>query len=464
MPKNFQYNDVTDDIADVELRAELRVKDAIQAIDSDDKLTLITMLKDAHVADIAELITLLHGQYRSEFIRLVGDDLDPEVLPELDEGIQADVSEMLETDTLVAAVKDLETDDAVSVLEELDVEDQKEILEQIPEIDRVVLQRSLDYPEDSAGRLMRSDVVAIPPFWTIEQTINYLREKEDLPDDFTEIFIVDPQHIPIGTLYLNKVIRAHPMTILSDLLKNEQLNLIPATMDREDLAHLFKRYNLLSAPVIDENKMLLGVITADDVFEVISEEAEEDILRLGGVVSDEAVTDNTFQVARNRFSWLFINLLTAVLASVVIAFFDTSIEQIIALAVLMPVVASMAGNAGTQTLTITVRALATHEILPINALRIIMREGAIGLINGLLFSVLLGVIGWLWFDNATLGGVLVLAMIVSMFIAALAGILIPLGLDKLGIDPAIASAVFVTTVTDIVGFFSFLGLATLFMI
>ena len=452
----------TEIVPDEDAMASERVRETVRAIKNDDEAVLRSILSDTHASDTAELLSLLNKGQRDKLIEMVGDSLDSAVLAELDDNLQAKVAEQLDPEQLVAAVQELETDDAVFVLGEMDETGQKEILEKIPVQDRIVLQRSLDYPNESAGRLMRSDVVAAPPYWTIGQTLDFLRDTEDLPEDFWEILVVDPTHTPVGVVQLNKAMRSSRPTLLKDIM-DERLNTIPAEMDREDMARQFERYNLFSAPVVDEDGRLVGVVTADDVFEVIAEEAEEDILRLGGV-GDEAVSDSMFMVARSRFSWLFVNLLTAILASMVIALFDASIEQMVALAVLMPIVASMGGNAATQTLTISVRALATRELIPVNAFRVVSREIGIGLVNGVLFALLLGGVGAFWFDNAVLGIVLAMAMVVNMFVAGMSGILIPIGLDKLGIDPAVASGVFVTTITDVIGFLAFLGFATVFLL
>ncbi len=444
--------------AEEQSQAGLLVKTTLTALRENDIKALQQIVRDTHEADMADMVALLSPDARARFISLIGNSLSPEVLAELDEGIRAEVAGALATDTLVAAVQDLETDDAVVVLGELNDAEQKAILNQIPESERVVLQRSLDYPDDSAGRLMRSDLVVVPPYWTIGQTIDYLRDTQELPDDFMEILVVDPSYMPVGVVQLNKVLRSARPVKLVDVM-DERLTIIPAHMDREDMARQFERYHLVSAPVVEENGRLVGVVTADDVFEVITEEAEEDILLLGGV-GDEAVTDKVFAVARGRFSWLFVNLLTAILASMVIALFEASLEQMVALAILMPIVASMGGNAGTQTLTITVRALATMDLMAVNAVRLILREAWIALINGSLFAVIMGLVSAYWFDNTLLGGVLALAMIVNMLVAGLSGILIPMSLNKAGIDPALASSVFVTTITDVFGFFAFLGLAS----
>jgi magnesium transporter len=344
----------------------------------------------------------------------------------------------------------------------MDEGERQEVLEQIPQTDRLVLERALDFPEDSAGRLMQSSFISVPPFWSVGRTIDYLRDTKDLPDDFLEIYIIDPTYSPVGVVHLAEMLRAQ-RTNTMEALQHEDFYIIQAETDREEVALLFERYNLVTAPVVDEDSRLIGVITADDVFEVIAEEAGEDILRLGGV-GDEAVTDTVLDTARGRASWLFLNLLTAIAASLVIGLFDASIEKMVALAVLMPIVASMGGNAGTQTLTITVRALATQELLPVNAARLVYREFGVGLLNGMVFAIFTGIIGGVWFGDNLLGMVLAAAMIVNLVVAALAGILIPIGLNRVNIDPALASSVFVTTVTDVIGFFAFLGFATLFLL
>lgn len=427
-----------------------------------DKEALLADLKDRHESDIAEIITVLQPDLRRNLIELVGADLPPEVFAELDDNMRDEAVEAVDTDTLVATVQGLDSDDAVFVLEDMDAAERDEVLQQIPRPERLVLQRALDYPEDSAGRLMQSEFIAVPPFWTVGQTIDYLRETEDLPEEFLELYVTDPTHTPVGVVHLSEILRAQRPTAVEGLL-HDDFTIIEATTDREDVARLFERYNLVSAPVVDDDHRLIGVITADDVFEVIAEEAGEDILRLGGV-GDEAVTDTVFEAARGRLSWLFLNLLTAIAASLVIGLFDGSIEQMVALAVLMPIVASMGGNAGTQTLTVTVRALATQELLPVNAARVVYRELGIGFFNGFVFAIVAGIVGALWFNAPMLGAVLAAAMIVNLVVAALAGILIPISLYRADIDPAIASSVFVTTVTDVIGFFAFLGFATIFLL
>jgi magnesium transporter len=427
-----------------------------------DRAALLADLDARHESDIAEIITVLAPDLRTALLQLIGDALAPEVFAELDDAVRDDVLEVIDTDTVVNTVQQLDSDDAVFVLEDMDEGERQEVLEQIPQTDRLVLERALDFPEDSAGRLMQSSFISVPPFWSVGRTIDYLRDTKDLPDDFLEIYIIDPTYSPVGVVHLAEMLRAQPTNTM-EALQHEDFYIIQAETDREEVALLFERYNLVTAPVVDEDSRLIGVITADDVFEVIAEEAGEDILRLGGV-GDEAVTDTVLDTARGRASWLFLNLLTAIAASLVIGLFDASIEKMVALAVLMPIVASMGGNAGTQTLTITVRALATQELLPVNAARLVYREFGVGLLNGMVFAIITGIIGGVWFGDNLLGMVLAAAMIVNLVVAALAGILIPIGLNRVNIDPALASSVFVTTVTDVIGFFAFLGFATLFLL
>ena len=324
-------------------------------------------------------------------------------------------------------------------------------------VDRIRLRRSLDYPQETAGRRMQSEFVAVPPFWTVGQAIDYIREAEDLPERFHEIFVVTPQYELLGSIDLDSFVIAKRHMSISDIQKNTQ-HPISANMDQEEAAQIFEKYDLLSAPVVDENNSLVGMLTIDDVVDVIHMEVEEDIKRLVGV-GDEEISDSVLEATKSRFTWLLINLATSILASMVIAQFDATINEMVALAILMPIVASMGGNAGTQTMTVTVRALATRDLDIYNAGRVIAREIKIGILNGILFAIIIGPVAAFWFSNWQLGAIISTAMIINMISAAAAGILIPLLLDKMEIDPAIASSVFVTTVTDIIGFVAFLGLA-----
>ena len=439
-----------------------RVAAIRELLATDDKAALLAEFADEHEADIAEIITLLPTDARARFVHLLWDDMPAEILAELDDGVREEIIEQISAPVLARSLGQLDSDDAVFVLEDLQQDERDEVLNLMPQSARLVLERSLEYPKDSAGRIMQSKLVCVPPYWTVGQTIDYLRDTDDLPTQFLEVFITDPTFKPIGVVHLSEILRTQ-RTETMERLVHEDFPLIETTTDREDVARMFEHYNLVSAAVVDGNRRLVGVITADDVFEVIQEEASEDILRLAGV-GDEAVTDSVMEAARGRGSWLFVNLLTAILASVVIGFFDASIERMVALAVLMPIVASMGGNAATQTLAITVRSLATQDILAANAWRVIIRELGVGIVNGLAFAIIAGIVGALWFNDAALGLVLAAAMIVNLVVASLAGILIPMGLQARHIDPAIASSVFVTTVTDVVGFLAFLGFATIFLL
>ena len=432
------------------------------AIDEGDAAKVRELTLPLHEADLADLIQLLRPEPRGVLIAMLGDDLKAAALPELDEGVRNQVLEDMPPEQVAKALQQLDSDEAVYVIEDLDKDEQSDILAKLPHFERIALERSLEYPEDSAGRIMQTDLIAVPPFWSVEQTIEFMRVADDLPDRFYEIFVVDPAYHLLGSVALNRLLRSkRPVTI--EAITDRDIHPIAVEADQEAVAREFERYNLTSAPVIDGGGRLVGVITADDVVEVVQEEASEDILRMGGVAG-ELVSDSVWQTTRLRFTWLLANLATAILASFVISLFEATIEQMVALAVLMPIVASMGGNAGTQTMTVAVRALATQDLGPVNAFRVILRESAVGLLNGVLFAVIMAAIAYFWFGSDQLGLVIGVAMIVNLVAAALAGILIPLGLNQLGLDPAIASGVFVTTVTDVVGFFAFLGLAALWLV
>jgi magnesium transporter len=434
----------------------------VSALDEGDAAKVRELTLSLHEADLANLIELLRPEQRGTLIATLGEDFDAAALPELDEAVRDQVIEAMPSEQVAEALQQLDSDEAVYLLENLDKEDQSDILAKLPHFERIALERSLEYPEDSAGRIMQTDLIAVPPFWSVGQTIDYMREAQDLPDRFYEIFVVDPAYHLLGSVALNHLLRSkRPTTI--DSITERDMHPIAVEADQEAVARQFERYNLTSAPVVDDGGRLVGVITADDVVEVVQEEASEDILRMGGVAG-ESVSDSVWQTTRHRFTWLLANLVTAILASVVISLFEATIEQMVALAVLMPIVASMGGNAGTQTMTVAVRALATQDLGPANAARVILRESAVGVLNGLVFAVIIAAIAFFWFGSGRLGLVIGLAMVVNLFAAAVAGILIPLGLEELGLDPAIASGVFVTTVTDVVGFFAFLGLAALWLV
>ena len=428
------------------------------AIADRDTLTLKREVDDLHQSELGDLIEALHPEQRQALVGLLGSDFDFSALTEVDEAIRLDIIDNLPNEQIAQAVQELDSDDAVYILEDLDQEDQEEILSQLPFTERIRLRRSLDYPEETAGRRMQTEFVAVPPFWTIGQTIDYMREDKNLPDRFSQIFVIDPSFKLVGAIDLDQILRTRRAVKVEDVM-HETRHAIPVTMDQEEAAREFEQYDLLSAAVVDENDRLVGVLTIDDVVDVIQQEAEEDLLRMGGVGNEE-LSDTVLATSRSRVPWLLVNLLTAFLAASVISLFDRTIEHIVALAVLMPIVAGMGGNAGSQTMTVTVRALATKDLDIYNAARIIRREVGVGFVNGIVFAALIGMIAGIWFRDPNLGGIIAAAMIINMFAAALAGILIPLLLDRFKIDPAVASAVFVTTVTDVVGFFAFLGLAT----
>ena len=438
------------------------ISDVMDALDSSDRSKIILLTKDLSAADIADIINLIPRSEVGNFISFIEIDFNPEILSELDENIREEVINLLGHSYVAEVLQKLETDDAVHVIEDLEEGDKKLILNKIPKIEREELELSLNYPEYSAGRLMSVDFVALNPNINVGEAIDFLRLDNDLPIEFYEIYLIDSSSQPVAAISLSNVIRSSREKSLKSLQSHELIT-ISGEMDRELVAYQFERFDLVSAPVIDEVGKLIGVITADDIVEVLKDEAGEDIKLLGGV-GDEDITDNVIQASKGRFSWLFINLITAILASMVIGLFDGTIEEMVALAILMPIVASMGGNAGTQTLTIAVRSLSTRDLIPLNYKRIINREILVSFLNGVLFALILGILSAFWFGNFALGGVLAIAMVLNMVVAGFAGIIIPLILNKLGIDPALASSVFVTTVTDVVGFFSFLGLAAIFLV
>ena len=438
------------------------VRSVAQCIVETDWIKAREIVAGLHKSDFADLIEILPAEQRTALIEALDADLNPEVLSELEPRALDDVIEAMHSAQVAKAVRRLDSDDAVQVLEDLDDEERSDILEHIPAIEREILKRSLDYPEDSAGRIMQTEYVAFHSNLTVGQTIERLRKDKELPKEFSAIFIVAPNYHLQGKVLLSKLLCASPETAVEALLETT-LHTVEVTDDQEAVAHIFQRYNLISAPVLDHNGRLVGSVTIDDIVDVIHEEAEEDIHAMGGV-GDESLSDTVLETARARFVWLAVNLLTAIMASSVIQLFDTTIEQMVALAVLMPIVASMGGNAATQTMTVAVRAIATRSLSDVNARRIVYREFLVGSINGFVFAIIMGVVTWLWFGHGLLGVVIGTAMIINLVMAGLSGILIPLFLERNGIDPALASSVFVTTVTDIMGFFAFLGLAALVLV
>lgn len=437
-----------------------------QALDAGDNAQVAALLQPLHDADVAALLQSLSVEHRRALVPLIRLEERPDVLAELDEVVRDEVIGQLGVKETAAAVASLETDDAVYVLENLDADEQRQVLESIPRLERLLLEQALSYPEDSAGRLMQRELIAVPTFWTVGETIDHLRFlSERVPDRmpyaFHEIYVVDPAHRLEGSVPLDRLLCSQSLVPLADIMTTD-LKVLRTDTDQEEVAVLFRKRDLIAAPVVDANSRLVGVITIDDVVDVIDETYEDEIMHLGGVGADD-LHRHTLATARARFTWLLVNLGTAILASLVIGLFDATIQHMVALAVLMPIVASMGGNAGTQTLTVAVRALATRELTAANALRVIAKELLVGLINGGLFAVLAGLIAWLWFDSPLIASIIGAAMVINLVVAALAGAVIPLVLARLRVDPAVASAVFVTTVTDVVGFFAFLGLASWFI-
>ncbi|WP_159586350.1 magnesium transporter [Chelativorans xinjiangense] len=428
------------------------------AIADRDTLTLKKDVGTLHQSEVGDLLEALMPEQRRALVQLMGEEFDFTALTEVDEAIRLDIVGSLPNVQIAKALQHLDSDDAVYILEDIEQEDQDEILAQLPFTERVRLRRSLGYPEETAGRRMQTEFVAVPPFWTVGQTIDYMRDEQNLPDSFSQIFVIDPTFRLVGAVDLDRILRTRRSVKIEDVMR-ETRHAIPATMDQEEAAKIFEQYDLLSAAVVDENERLVGVLTIDDVVDVITQEAEEDLMRMGGV-GDEELSDTVLAISRSRVPWLMVNLVTALMSASVIGLFDASIEQMVALAVLMPIVASSGGNAGTQTMTVTVRALATRDLDIYNSGRIIRREILVGLLNGVTLALIVGTVAAIWFHNVQLGGIIGAAMIFNMLAAAVAGNLIPLLLNKAGADPAISSSVFVTMVTDVFGFFAFLGLAT----
>jgi magnesium transporter len=436
------------------------VDDISRAIHAADTSVLRSIVAELHEADLGDLIGALEPDDRVSLVELTGADFDFSALNEVDDSVREEILEELEPETVAEGVRELESDDAVELLGGLDERDQEEILEKLPPSERDALERSLEYPENTAGRRMQTEFVAVPLDWTVGQAIDYLRNAASLPARFYEIYAVDNAQHWQGAVSLDALLRSRRPVPLADLI-DEDRRRVSVMDDQEEVARLFGKYNLVAAPVVDTANRLVGVITIDDVVDVIEEEADEDLKALGGVTSDEQLSDNVWTIARGRFNWLLVNLATAFLASSVLGLFEGQLEKMVALAVLAPIVASQGGNAATQTMTVAVRALATRELGSNNALRVVMREGLVGLVNGLAFAIITGVAAVAWFKIPGLGVVIGLAIVCNLVAGALGGILIPMALERVRADPAVASGTFVTTVTDVVGFFSFLGIATL---
>ena len=430
----------------------------LYAVEIWDQEKLFELMEPLHPADIADILEQINAYDRRRLIELYDQEFDGEILSELNESLREEVIAVLKPDVLAEAVRDLESDDVVDLVEDMDGPQQEAILGALEESDRVAVKTSLAYPEDSAGRLMQRETAWAPEHWNVGQCIDYLRNAEELPEQFYHVILVDPKMKPVGNVTLGRIMGARREVMLRDIVE-EMFKTIPVTQDEEDVAYAFNQYHLISAPVVDENDRLVGVITIDDAMVVLDEEHEEDILRLAGVSAEGSLSDKVIETAKQRLPWLAVNLVTAIIASLVIAQFEDTISQFVALAVLMPIVASMGGNAGTQSLTVAVRAIATKDLTGANVWRVIRREVLVGLGNGLAFAAVMGGIGFIWFGSMTLAYVIAVAMVVNLVVAGLAGTVVPVLLERIGVDPALASGTFVTTVTDVVGFFAFLGLA-----
>ena len=452
--KDFETVEPDEEAYELSRRDVATVLEAVEAGARDE---LIALMEPMHAADIADMLEQISSADRYALIELYGVEFDGDILSELDESIREDVISALRPEVLAVAVRELESDDVVDLLEDLEQPQQDAIFDALDDADAVIARQALSYPEESAGRLMQREVVAAPEHWTVGDAIDFMRSSEDLPDQFYHVVLVDPRMHPVGNVTLGRIMGAPRKLPLMELTE-EVFQIIPVDQDEGDVAYAFNQYHLISAPVVDDEGRLVGVITIDDAMAVLDEEHEEDIMRLAGV-GEGSLTDRVINTTQQRFPWLAVNLVTAVLASLVIAQFDVVIADFVALAVLMPIVASMGGNAGTQSLTVAVRAIATKDLTSSNVWRVIRREVLVGAVNGTIFAIVMGLVCLFWFSSPVLGGVIAAAMVINLVVAGLAGTVIPVALEKAGVDPALASGAFVTTVTDVVGFFAFLGLA-----
>ncbi len=441
------------------------VQTILRAIEEGDPELLSKELDQLHPADVADLMEQLGDGMRRDLLRLWGAEIDGEILSELDEAVRREVIAALPPEVLGEAVRDLDSDDIVDLVEDLPQDDRDRILAALPRVLKTGVAQALSYPEYSAGRLMQREVVRAPEHWTVGDAIDALRAAEDqhLPEQFYHVVLVDAKMHPVGYVTLSRILASPRAMPLRDITE-PSFRTVPVDQDEGDVAYAFNQYHLITLPVVDSENRLVGAITIDDAMAVLDEENEEDILRLAGVDEESSISDRVMETVKRRFPWLAVNLCTAILASVVIGLFDEALAQIVALAILMPIVASMGGNAGTQSLTVAVRAIATKDLTGANIWRVVGREAIAGLANGVAFAVIMGLVATFWFSNPALGLVMAAAMIINLGLAALAGILIPVALDKAGVDPALASGTFVTTVTDVVGFFAFLGLGVLVLL
>ncbi|MBQ2261155.1 MAG: magnesium transporter [Loktanella sp.] len=438
------------------------VAEVLEAVENGNAAAVDILLDPLHPADIAHLIEQIDRKERRELLTLWKDGIDGDILSELDENLREEIIGQLEPAELADALRDLDSDDVVDLVEYLDEDQQGVVLDALDASDRMVVEQALSYPEESAGRHMQSELVRAPEHWTVGEAIDYLRSDIVLPDQFYHIILVDPRLKAVGYVTLGRILSNTRDTPLHALTE-ETFRTFHVTQGVEEVAQAINHYHLITAPVVDDDDRVVGVITIDDAMAFLEEEAEEDLLRLAGV-GEGSLSDKVFATSKQRLPWLAVNLVTANFAAFVISLFEESIAGLVALAVLMPIVASMGGNAGTQSLTVAVRALATRDLTPANQWRVVRREGLVGLINGVVFALVMGTIGYLWFGSIMLGVVIAMAMLINMVVAGLAGTMVPVLLEKFGFDPALASGTFVTTMTDVMGFFAFLGLATLILL
>jgi len=439
------------------------VSDVIDALRAHQPGTVRELVQSLHPADIADFLEHVSPEERERLVEVLREGFAPKILAELDDAVAEQVINQLGPLHVAEAVASMETDDAVDVVEALDAEVRQAVLKPLPRVHRTLIEEGLSYPEDSAGRLMQRQVVAVPENWNVGKTIDYLRDADDLPADFFDLFLIDPAHRPIGTIPLSRVLRTPRDVALNEIMRSD-LRIIPADMDQEEVAFLFRQRDLISAPVIDADGRLLGVITVDDIVDVIHEEHEEDIMGLAGVGAEDELFRAIMDTARSRFLWLMIHLVAAIAASAVIGLFAGTIQELVALAILMPIVATMGGTAGIQALTVAVRAIAMKELTETNALRAIRKEILVSGLNGLLFAVLIGGIAWVWFGSPALGGVIALAMVINLLTAGITGSTLPVILQRAGLDPAVASSALLTSITDVVGFYVFLALAAVLLL
>jgi magnesium transporter len=433
-----------------------RVMECVELGDTEGARELVEPL---HPADVADLVEAVGRESRPALIDALSDLVTGDVFSEMNEWVRDELIDELSPAQIAAIAGEMETDDAVAIIEEMEEDDQRAVLRALDPDDRAAIEEALTFPEESAGRLMQRDLIAVPEHWSVGQIIDYLRSGEDLPTDFWEVYVVDPGHKPVGTILLSWVLRSPRNIAVADLMQREQ-TLIPVDMDQEEVALRFQKYALISAAVVDGSGRLVGMITVDDIVHIIQEEASEDALLLSGVGDEGDINEPVIDSYKSRVRWLLANLITALVAATIISLFEGTIERMVALAALMPIVAGVGGNAGTQTLAVTVRALATNQLTQSNTVRAVIREIRVAVLNGITVAIVIGLAVALFFSSPLLGGVIATAMLVNIIIAGLAGVLVPLGLDRAGADPAVASSVFVTMVTDSFGFFVFLGLAS----